>query len=182
MTNENVVLLKEEELIREASAKTAKLDVESFAKIGDEREQQRINAEKENVALKLKADLTQLGVDVERAKAQAAEKTARSLKGQAKAAERLAEAAKLEQRKISKLENQLKLGEKLLVIDEKLFQARLEEDRVLEASLKKQRVQAELETKIADLRAEGLGPALEALAIALATLNAKRSIAKVTKV
>ena len=39
-----------------------------------QREQQRINAEKENVALKLKADLTQLGVDVERAKARAAKK------------------------------------------------------------------------------------------------------------
>jgi hypothetical protein len=179
LTNKNVVLLKEEELIREAAAKTAKLNVESFTKIGDEREQQRIDAEKENVALKLKADLAQLGVDVERAKTQAAEKTTRLLKNQAKAAERLAKAAEREQRKISKLENQLKLGEELLVLDEKLFQARLEEDRVLEASLEKQRVQAELETKIADLRAEGLGPVREALAIALATLNAKRSIAKV---
>jgi hypothetical protein len=181
LTDERIVGLRKIDIIEKASTKIQQLDAEikAMGLVVDEQRKKEIELEQEIILQKKKNELAQLGVDVERAKAQAAEKAERLLKNQAKAADRLRKAAEREQRKISKLENQLKLGEELLVLDEKLFQARLEEDRVLEASLEKQRVQAELETKIADLRAEGLGPVREARAIALATLNAKRSIAKV---
>ncbi len=181
LTDERIVDLKEMDIIEKASARIQLLDDElaAMGPVIDTQRKQAIELEQKNILQQRNNELTQLGVDVELAKARAAEKAGQLLKSQTKEAERLAKAAKLEQRKISKLENQLKLGEKLLVIDEKIFQARLEDDRTLEASLQKQRLKSELETKIANIKTEGLNPVIQELVILLETLNVKRNIAKV---
>ena len=181
LTDERIVDLKEMDIIEKASARIQLLDDElaAMGPVIDTQRKQAIELERKNILQQENNELTQLGVDVELAKARAAEKAGQLLKSQTKEAERLAKAAKLEQRKISKLENQLKLGEKLLVIDEKIFQARLEDDRTLEASLQKQRLKSELETKIANIKTEGLNPVIQELVILLETLNVKRNIAKV---
>ncbi|BAQ93179.1 phage tail tape measure protein [uncultured Mediterranean phage uvMED] len=93
LTNDRVVLLKEEDLIAEAAAAKAALQVEAFKNIGNKRELAIIQAKEQKIQAQLTLDLARLQLSVDQARTSEAEKLASQAKSQARATERAAKKA-----------------------------------------------------------------------------------------